>query len=365
MRRHRVTVLGAAVLTAVLAGSFTWYISGLPTHRPDFAMMWAAMQLRDPYDRAALVAALHWEAKFPVAFVYPPTALPLFGLLGLMSMRAALVLWAAVSAAAMALASRSRWAPFLLLTPPMLWAIPGGQTSVLLGAILLGCLLLLDRPVLSGLLLGFALCLKPQVALALPLLLAVERRWDVLVAAAATFALMAALSALLFGPAEWVQWARSLPAFIRLHEANPLLHRNEIAPGLPLWIRAAALLAGGVLAAIALRRGNPVEAFAIAAGAGLVGSAHAMGYEFAMFVPTLPALIGRRGWSASAIILFVMIPGFIWFGLPPFPFRFLALLLLMAAAAVDGLLAPRAQPELASAGPAHENDGEMVKEPCG
>ena len=171
--------------------------------------------------------------------------------------------------------------------------------------------------------------------------------------------------ALLFGPAEWVQWARSLPAFISLHEANPLLHRNEIAPGLPLWIRAAALLAGAAVAAMALRRGHPVEAFVIAAGAGLIGSAHAMGYEFAMFVPAVPALIGCRGWSASAIILFVMTPGFIWFGLPPFPFRFLALLLLMAASAVDGLLAARAQPELASAGPAHENDGEMVKEPCG
>ena len=364
MRRDRVILWATAVLTALLAGAFTWYISSLPTHRPDFAMMWQAMRQANPYDRAALNAALHWEAKYPVAFVYPPTAMPIFGALALLPMRAALTLWAVLSAGAMAVASRSKWGPLLLFTPPVLWAIPGGQTSVLQGAILLGALLLLQRPVLAGVLLGAALALKPQLALPFALLLAIDRRWDVLIAAVLTVVIAAALSAVMFGPFQWVEWARSLPAFLSLHEAMPLLQRNEVAPGLPVWVRTIALLAGGWMAAMALRRANPVEAFVIAAGAGLIGSAHGMGYEFAMFAAVAPALIARRGWSASAIIIFLMVPGFIWFGLPAFPFRLLAVLLLMAAAIADGVFRPRRAPELAQAARPHDNKGEMVEEPA-
>ncbi len=364
MRRDRVIFWASAVLTAILAGAFTWYISSLPTHRPDFAMMWEAMRQANPYDRAALNAALHWESKFPVAFVYPPTAMPFFGALALLPMRVALALWAVLSAAAMALASRSKWAPLLLLTPPVLWAIPGGQTSVLQGAALLGALLLLQRPLVAGLLLGIALSLKPQLALAFLLLLAIDRRWAAVIAAVLTVAVTAALSAIMFGPSQWMEWARSLPAFLSLHEAMPLLQRNEIAPGLPVWVRAIALLAGAWMAAMALRRANPVEAFAIAAGAGLIGSAHGMGYEFAMFAAAAPALIARRGWSASAIVLFLMIPGFIWFGLPAFPFRLLAVVVLMAAAIADGIFTPGRAPELASAARPHDNAGEIAKEPA-
>jgi hypothetical protein len=365
MRRQSLIIAGTAVLTAFLAGAFTWYISSLPTHRPDFAMMWQAMRQANPYDRAALNAALNWESKYPVAFVYPPTAMPFFGLLALLSMRVALTSWAVLSGAAMALAARSKWAPLLLLTPPVLWSIPGGQTSVLQGSILLGSLLLLRRPILAGVLLGVALCLKPQLALAFPLLLLIDRKWNVLAATVVTGAAIAVLSAIIFGPSAWLEWARSLPAFLTLHEAMPVLQRNEIAPGLPIWVRAIALLAGAWTGAMALRHGNPIEAFVIAAGAGLIGSAHAMGYEFAMLAATAPALIARRRWSASAIILLLMTPGFIWFGLPPSPFRLLAVLLLIAAAVADGLFTSQRDTDLASVAMRHDNANEMLKEPAG
>ena len=365
MRRQGLVIAGAAALTALLAGAFTWHISSLPTHRPDFAMMWEAMRQAKPYDRVALNAALNWESRYPVAFVYPPTAMPIFGLLALLPMRMALTLWAVLSAAAMGIVSRSKWAPLLLLAPPVLWAIPGGQTSLLQGSILAGSLLLLRRPVIAGVLLGIALCLKPQLALAFPLLLAIERRWHVLIPAVLTVVVTAALSATIFGPLQWVAWAQSLPAFLDLHQATTVLRRNEIAPGIPVALRAVALLVGAWAGAKALRRGNTVEAFVIAAGTGLIGSAHAMGYEFAMFAAAAPALIARRRWSASAMILLLMTPGFIWFGLPPFPSRLLALVLLVAAAAADGIFGPRLDPELASAAVPHDNGRDMVKEPAG
>jgi hypothetical protein len=226
-------------------------------------------------------------------------------------------------------------------------------------------LLLLRRPILAGFLLGLALCLKPQLAIAFPLLLLIDRRWTVLSATILTFAFTALLSAALFGSSAWVEWARSLPAFLSLHEATAVLRRNEIAQGLPLWLRALAVIAGAWAGAKALRRGKPVEAFVLAAGTELIGSAHAMGYEFAMFAAAAPALIAGRKWSASAIIVFLMVPGFIWFGLPPFPFRLLALLLLLVAAAVDGLFSRPRDAELASAARPHDNAADMVKEPAG
>ncbi|MCH8614758.1 DUF2029 domain-containing protein [Sphingomonas sp. SM33] len=338
MSRDRVILGATACLTALLAGCFVWYISSLPTHRPDFAMMWTGMQRANPYDQASLRTALNWESRYPVAFVYPPTALPIFGGLALLPMRFALTLWGVLSAAAMALASRSKWAPLLLLTPPVLWAIPGGQTSVLQGAALLGCFLLIRCPTVAGIFLGFALCLKPQIALAFLLALSIDRRWTLVAVAIGTVAASALLSAIMFGPMQWVEWIRTLPGFLSLHEGNPLLRRNEIAFGLPLWVRMFALAGGTGIAAGALRRGNLVEAFVLAAAAGLVGSAHAMGYEFAIFAPAAPALIAKRRWSASAILVFLFVPGFIWLGLPAFPFRFLAMALLVLAAAVDGFV---------------------------
>jgi len=86
-----------------------------------------------------------------------------------------------------------------------------------------------------------------------------------------------------------------------------------------------------------------VEAFLIASAAALIGSLHAMGYEFAMLAPACPALIARRRWSASAIFVFLLIPGFIWFGLPPHPFRLLAVLWLAGAAIVDSAPIGRAR----------------------
>jgi hypothetical protein len=304
------------------------------------------MQQANPYDQTTLNAALNWESKYPVAFVYPPTALPVFGALALLPMRVALTLWGSVSAAAMALASRSKWAPLLLLTPPVLWTIPGGQTSVLQGAALLGCLLLLHRPSAAGVLLGLALSLKPQLGLGFFLLLLIDRRWSVAIIACATVGTLALLSAALFSPYQWIEWIRALPAFLSLHEGNEILRHNEIAAGLPLWLRLFALVGGAWLASQAVRRGNLAEAFVLASAAGLINSPHAMGYEFAMFAAAAPALITRRGWSASAIILFLVTPGFIWLGLPSIPFRFLSLLLLVAAAVVDGLSEkrPRAAP---------------------
>ena len=335
LSRAGLFVVGASLLTGLLAGLFAWHVSGSPQAHPDFAMVWTAAQQPRPYDQARLNEVLGWGARLEAAFAYPPTYLAILAPLTLLPLRVALAVWAAASGVAMGLASRSRWSPALLLLPPVLWALPGGQTSVMLGSLSLGAVLLLREPRLAGALLGIAVGIKPQLVLVLPFALLIDRRWAALLWAAATFLLIAIASGVIFGPLLWLDWVRALPGFLNKLELNPYWRANEIAFGLPVWLRVLALLLGAMLSARALRSDHPVEAFVIAVGASIIGAAHAMAYEFAMFAPALPALLARRRWCAPAAILFFLMPVLIWAGLPAFPWRVLAVLALVLAAAVD------------------------------
>jgi len=115
------------------------------------------------------------------AFFYPPAYLLLCWPLALLPYGAALVAWLGTTTAA-ALVVLRRWTrdvPWtVLLAFPALWLNLGnGQNAALFTAILAGgCLLLPHRPILAGLVFGL-LVMKPQLALALPLLLAVSGRW--------------------------------------------------------------------------------------------------------------------------------------------------------------------------------------------
>lgn len=323
-------------LTATFAGLLAWFVSGRSTAHADFAMLWMALQQTSPYDQEALRETLNWGARYPVAFVHPPSSLPILGVFAQLPFRTAITAWAAVSGAALALASRSKWTPFLLLIPPVLWALPGGQTSVLMGSLLFGALLLLPRwPIASGLALGLALALKPQLAIVLPLAYLVERRWAPLIAAIVTFAALTAVSAIVFGPKQWIEWANSLPSFLALHEAHPILRRNEIAIGLPVWLRIVALVGGVWLTGQALRRSDPVEAFVILVGTALIVSVHAMGYEFAMIAPVYLTLIQRSGAAGLAGTALIFTPVLIWIfpELLAYMPRLIAVIVLMACVA--------------------------------
>ena len=332
----------AVIATSLLAAGLSAWVTSLPSAKPDFAILWGAMQVDSPYDPAAVASYLGWGPEDPPAtFVYAPSAVPIFAILGQFSLGLAITLWAALSGAALALSSRSSWAPLLLLTPAVLWALPGGQTTVMMGALAFGGLQLLHRPALAGVLFGLALSLKPQLVILIPLALLVRRQWDVLLAAGITFAIMALISALLVGPELWRTWLQSLPEFLSLHESNAALRRNEIAFGLPAWVRALALLGGLLLTVRALHRRNLVEAFVAAVGCSLIISPHAMGYEFAALSPAYIWLIAQRGWSASAVLLFILTPVFIWaYGdviLPYMP-RLIALVLIIVATVADSEL---------------------------
>lgn len=303
---------GFAILISALGAAWMAYaVISLPDSHPDFAEMWAAARGGNPYDPAVIAANLR-GVRTPelVFFAYPPSALPIFGLFGLAHFPIALITWVALSGGALAASSRSRWSPLLLITPAVLWALPGGQTSVLVGALLYGGLQLLNRPGWAGLLLGLALSVKPQIAvIALASVLAIGH-WRILLVAGATFLALSLLSLGLYGLDLWPRWLHALPAFVAIN--HTALAHNEIAPRLPAVARVAALVAAIAAAVWAMRRKEIPAAFVAACGGALLASPHAMGYEFAALAPALPALFGRGLVVRLAVAAFVVSPMVLW-----------------------------------------------------
>ena len=91
------------------------------------------------------------------------------------------------------------------------------------------------------------------------------------------------------------------------------------------------------MASVGLRNGDPLDAFVTSVGLALIASAHAMGYEFAMFAPAYFALASRRGWSSPATALFILAPLVLW-AFPPlirYMPRLIALVALIAGTVAD------------------------------
>jgi len=144
------------------------------------------------------------------AWLYPPTMNLLAMLFALLPMTVSFWAWTVLTMlAAMALLRRAGlgWGAIILglLSPADMYNFVGGQTGLLMGALLVACLLTVDtRPRFAGLLAG-CLSLKPQVGLAFIAVLPGRLRrllpWAVL-----SFLIWLALSLSLEGPAAWVRF---------------------------------------------------------------------------------------------------------------------------------------------------------------
>jgi len=105
---------------------------------PDFLTFWQAHRVGEPYgleiDRQRLSQA-------PVVlFAYPPTFLLLTWPLALIPYFPGYVAWVAASGAALGAVSRWPFAPLLLISPAVVFAGLSGQTSIFVGAAVLGSL---------------------------------------------------------------------------------------------------------------------------------------------------------------------------------------------------------------------------------
>ena len=205
----------------------------------DFDVFWAAARhWQAPYDPqviADLKAQLHIVGHWP--FAYPPTFLLFAWPFGQLPLNIAYPLWAGLSMALFILASsfmiRPTWATALLfLTPPVVFAVAPGQSTLLVGAAAIGGFLLLEkRPRLAGVLFAVAACIKPQAMILAPVVL--WGRWPTVTAAMVTGLALVALSCV-FGPRLWLQWPGALAGFSGIMDTTNRINPSALIDS-PLW----------------------------------------------------------------------------------------------------------------------------------
>jgi alpha-1,2-mannosyltransferase len=327
---------------------------------------------RDLYDApvqaAAQKAAINAPLDRPSPFLLPPAAALLFAPFALLPYSVAATLWAVVTVGLIAISLRLLWplsplrgrVPAALATLALVGTYPvsmnlvGGNNAALwLTIYALGArYLLTGRSIAAGLVLGFG-ALKPQLFLAVPVLLLVQRRWRALGAFAVVGGLLGAISLALIGAAgarEYVTvltsdtyrsevaipdaWRMlSLPAFVR-----------GVVPGVNGLVNAAIVIGGLVLLGWAVRRAPLPVAFAATVLVSVAIDPHCFLYDGMVLAVPILLRAGGLGWGAPSWAL-AALWGLTWavpFRTPPEPGSFgavpwavLPLLALMVAALRD------------------------------
>jgi hypothetical protein len=160
------TRIRLAVAFGAFAIAYGLCVARIGHGAPDFYVFWTAAQhWQTPYDPAIIArlqAAIHLGGTWP--FAYPPTFLLLAWPFAQLPLTIAYPLWTGLNCGAFFYAAahlvRPSYATALLaITPVVFFAAELGQTSLPVGAALIGAWLTRDsRPALAGMLLGIAAC---------------------------------------------------------------------------------------------------------------------------------------------------------------------------------------------------------------
>ena len=144
---------------------------------------------------------------------YPPSIMLAAAAFGRLPYLVALLCWSALGLALFVWALRRyagdrRLLAAILLSPAAVICLISGQSAFVTAAMLLTIFASLDRkPLLAGILIGL-LTLKPQLGLLFPVMLAASGRWRVFLVASATALLIAAATAVIFGPQVWIDFVQ-------------------------------------------------------------------------------------------------------------------------------------------------------------
>ncbi|MDP3869319.1 glycosyltransferase family 87 protein [Phenylobacterium sp.] len=320
----------------------TLFLVGVQPLGIDFLAIWggARIALEHPdrlYDFAAVTHSQQWllgEGSKVRPFVYPPSTALLFAPFALAGFWAAyagfvLLTGALYFAAARRISRGIAPLALLALAPPVVLSALAGQLSFLIGGLVLLAFVFRDRPVATGVLLGIAAAIKPQLLVLFPLALALEGRWRALAAAFATGGLVCLASLATFGLGAWMDWFAALPRFARLVADDERLLVNVITP-IGALVRAdvegPALMAAQavcVLAGAALvwwtfaRPSTPGQRLVALIGGGLLITPYAMSYELAVIAPAVAALAVPTSDSRwlyyllALLLLSLMLPGLV------------------------------------------------------
>lgn len=316
-------VLALLFLLFVLANAMTLAaVIALQPFGVDWAPMWAGTRvaLVDPagaYDFARVTSAQ--EPLIGIVpslrpFVYPPSALLLFTPFAALPVLPSFILWTAATAAFFAWAASrigAQW--WLLLMVPSAFLVEiSGQTTFMMGGLVITGLLLLPRaPVAAGIVLGLASAVKPQLFVLLPLALAFLHEWRALLAWGLAGLAVVLVSLGVFGIEAWRSWLASLDAFQALFEDSQTLLNVGITPysnaqrfgfaGTVPWLAGLLVALLAIWAGFRRERGIEARLLALIGGALLI-SPYAMNYELALLAPATCAW-ARRSLAGAAVLL--------------------------------------------------------------
>jgi hypothetical protein len=180
-----------------------------------FARLGDVARIYDPdvLHRFQLTLEPALRQRFP--YPYPPGYLFAVWPLGWLPFGAAYLVWDGATLALFLWAVfgtrvRTALVCFVLLAPVTVLTLIQGQNGLLTSALIVGGMRLMrERPVLGGVLLGFA-TIKPQLGVLIPLALIGAGYWRTLAAAGVTAVLLAVASGLVFGWEVWPAWLGAL-----------------------------------------------------------------------------------------------------------------------------------------------------------
>jgi len=321
----RLVVIGVLGLSALLLLVHLIGVANRPVESSDFFVFWSAAallatgvgaeSLYDGTSLAAFQAGFPWASSQHQPFPYPPSMALLLRPLAWLDYPSAKLVWLAGSFGLLAWALEVGRRPGRLIVlaaaPACLINLAFAQNGFLMTALIAGGLIRCrHQPVLAGILLGLA-TIKPQLGLAVPLLLIVQRRWLVIGVAAATGLALAGLSLALDGWPAWQAWLGQLAAFA----ARTIDNIDGLAPYLASLT--AALIAAGMAPAfaqlaqagaaalallgllVAAGRRDEVCAIAAALAAAFIVTPFAYVYDAVLLLPAV-ILLAERQLAAGA-----------------------------------------------------------------
>lgn len=319
----------AGILVALfLQGGWLLDAGGQPI-TADFVTFWAASRLAIAgqgaaiYDPALLkateVAALGHDLSGSLGWYYPPHALLAVWPLSFLPLVPAQLAWTGATLALFALVLvRIAGRDALLLGlafPAVLSTAMVGQNGFLIAALLGGALLCLERrPVLAGLFFA-ALSTKPQFGMLVPIALVFGGHWRAIGSAIAATLLLAAITALAFGPEVWTAFVASLAGsgeallgrgvtgYDKLQSLFGLLRHAGVGLG-PALAAQGALAAGTGLAVAAIWRAGfsrEEKAAALATGV-LLATPYVFLYDLPLLALPL-AFLARTGLDRTDLAL--------------------------------------------------------------
>ncbi|MDB5445581.1 MAG: hypothetical protein JWQ97_898 [Phenylobacterium sp.] len=276
----------------------------------DYSCFWAGAKtaLAEParlYDFRHITDVQGWPLgpRDIRPYIYPPSALFFFipftfgpylaGFTAWIMATGALYLWGAMKAGA------PWWVAF---APCVLLVADCGQAPFIMGGLVIGAFAIMDeRPTLSGVLLGLAACIKPQIVLLVPIALMADGRWRTLIVAGLTGVVVCAASAAIWGVHIWFDWLGALGRFKDYVAANRGLIMTGSTPY--AWLKHAGfngawayLLAPLAVAAVwfTFRTRQELADRLIALFGGiLLITPYAMNYEYTLLAPAVAIYLAR------------------------------------------------------------------------